>query len=122
MFFSLSSALFPPPPSLLVNGMSVISMVTLTNAGYSEVKGKHMNYSKFWYVKSGEAAQQISLSGQNGMLLVYTPAFMAAVSSFWIFPSHDLRFLLLSSSLALHFFKSIFEVCCNIIILCYVVL
>lgn len=111
--FSLNSVLFPLPSSFLVKGLSVIWTVTLGHSGYSEVKGKHINYSKFWNVKKpGEAAsQQTSLSAKTGMLLAYIPAFMASVSFFWIFPSHDLRFLLLSSALALHFFKRLFEVC-----------
>ncbi|KAK6933636.1 3-oxo-5-alpha-steroid 4-dehydrogenase, C-terminal [Dillenia turbinata] len=44
------------------------------------------------------------------MLILYTPAFLAGVASFALFPNEGLRFLLLSSALTIHFFKRDFEV------------
>ncbi|KAK4836154.1 hypothetical protein QYF36_019286 [Acer negundo] len=45
-----------------------------------------------------------------GMLFIYTPSFLAGLASFWLFPHHNFRFLLLVSALTIHFFKRIFEV------------
>lgn len=108
----LSAFLFPPPPSTFVNVMTVVSSTSLAMAGLSEIKGKHLQYSKFWNANSGSklSAQESKLSSKYGMLLVYTPAFLAGAASFWLFPSGDERFFLLKSALTLHFFKRIFEV------------
>ncbi|KAL4015593.1 hypothetical protein IC575_023182 [Cucumis melo] len=108
----LSAFLFPPPPSTFVNVMTVVSSTSLAMAGLSEIKGKHLQYSKFWNSNSGSklSAQESKLSSKYGMLLVYTPAFLAGAASFWLFPSGDERFFLLKSALTLHFFKRIFEV------------
>ncbi|CAJ1953144.1 unnamed protein product [Sphenostylis stenocarpa] len=105
----LLSFIFPPPPSLVVSAMSVISLVSLANTGLSEVRGKHLNYSKFWNVNPS-AEKQIKLSSKAGMLLLYTPAFLAGLASFWIFPHEGLRSTLLQSAVTLHFFKRVFEV------------
>lgn len=106
------SFLFPPPPIIFVTAMSVISFTSLAYTGFSEIRGKHLQYSKFWNVASPKASKtkQIKLSSRTGMLLLYTPAFLAGLASFVLFPSQDLRFLLLDSALTLHFFKRIFEV------------
>ncbi|KAI3678302.1 hypothetical protein L6452_37589 [Arctium lappa] len=42
----ISTLLFPPPSSLFVKAMSILSRVSLANGGYMETKGKHMQYSK----------------------------------------------------------------------------
>ncbi|XP_048326985.2 uncharacterized protein LOC125421678 [Ziziphus jujuba] len=112
---TLLGFMFPPPPSLFINTMSVISATSLAVSGLSEIRGKHLQYSKFWDVSHPQNPQpknQIKLSSRTGMLLLYTPAFLAAFSSFLFFPINggDIRFLLLSSALALHFFKRDFEV------------
>ena len=104
------SFIFPPPPSLFIKAMSVVSLTSLANAGFSETRGKHMNYSKFWNANSLQSITKIKLSSRTGMLFLYTPAFLAALTSFVLFPHHDFRTLLLKSALALHFFKRIFEV------------
>lgn len=98
---------FPPPPSLLVTAMSVVSFASMANAGLSELKGKHMEYSKFWEVKSG---RKYKVDSRTGMIVCYTPAFLAGVASFALFPDESFRFLLLTSALSIHFFKRIFEV------------
>ncbi|MBS2599816.1 hypothetical protein KFY57_27230, partial [Salmonella enterica subsp. enterica serovar Typhimurium] len=40
--------LFPCPPNLLISAMSVVSLVSLVSSGFSEARGKHFQYSKFW--------------------------------------------------------------------------
>ncbi|KAM7526735.1 hypothetical protein LguiA_016637 [Lonicera macranthoides] len=123
--FSSSSSIlmrliYPPPPSLYVTAMSVVTAASLINAGIMEIKGKHMQYSKFLKVApkssssnnsySGEQQQQ-KISSRTGMLVLYTPAFLAGVASFALFPvEEDLRFKMLCSALTLHFFKRVFEV------------
>ncbi|KAM7532230.1 hypothetical protein LguiB_035640 [Lonicera macranthoides] len=123
--FSSSSSIlmrliYPPPPSLYVTAMSVVTAASLINAGIMEIKGKHMQYSKFLNVApkssssnnsySGEQQQQ-KISSRTGMLVLYTPAFLAGVASFALFPvEEDLRFKMLCSALTLHFFKRVFEV------------
>ncbi|KAK6933634.1 3-oxo-5-alpha-steroid 4-dehydrogenase, C-terminal [Dillenia turbinata] len=102
----LQSFLFPPPPSFFITAMSVISFASLTYSGFLEARGKHLQYSKF----SDSKSREIKVSSKTGMLILYTPAFLAGVASFALFPSEGLRFLLLSSALTIHFFKRDFEV------------
>ncbi|CAK9316940.1 unnamed protein product [Citrullus colocynthis] len=108
----LSAFLFPPPPSTFVNVMTVVSSTAMAMAGISEINGKHLQYSKFWNANSvpKHSSEETKLSSKYGMLLAYTPAFLAGAASFWLFPSGDERILLLKSALTLHFFKRIFEV------------
>ncbi|KAG2273830.1 hypothetical protein Bca52824_056385 [Brassica carinata] len=113
----VTSFVYPPPPSILLNTMSVVGLVSLAKVGWSEVRGIHLKYSKFNNNKTSSSSSPQpqkhplgSFSSRTGMLLLYTPAFLAAASSFFVLPSDDLRFLLLKSALALHFFKRIFEV------------
>lgn len=97
------------PPSFLITAMSVVALVILTLMAISEVMGKHLKYSKFWNVNSsGKSA--IKLSSRTGMLMLYTPAFLGGLASFWIFPHQSFRLLLLTSALTFHFFKRDFEV------------
>uniref|UniRef100_A0A7N0U5P5 3-oxo-5-alpha-steroid 4-dehydrogenase C-terminal domain-containing protein n=1 Tax=Kalanchoe fedtschenkoi TaxID=63787 RepID=A0A7N0U5P5_KALFE len=108
----LSAVFFPPPPSTFVTAMSVISVVSLANAGLSEIRGKHLQYSKFWNANGAKSSPLagIKLSGKAGMALLYVPALVAALASFVVYPVEDVRFLLICSALALHFFKRVFEV------------
>ncbi|KAL3523700.1 hypothetical protein ACH5RR_016534 [Cinchona calisaya] len=106
---------YPLPPSLFVSAISLISFASLTNAGFMEIKGKHMQYSKFLNVGSSSADKNIKakkqLSSKTGMLIFYTPAFLAGLASFALFSDKGyLRFTLLRSALTIHFFKRIFEV------------
>ncbi|KAL2334923.1 hypothetical protein Fmac_016136 [Flemingia macrophylla] len=103
----LLNFIFPPPA--LVSGMSVINFVSLANAGFSETRGKHMNHSKFWNANSTEQ-RQIKLTSKSGMLMLYTPAFLAGLASFWIFPHEGFRSSFLQAAVTLHFFKRVFEV------------
>ncbi|KAF3434379.1 hypothetical protein FNV43_RR25482 [Rhamnella rubrinervis] len=106
--------IFPPPPSLFINTMSVITVTSLAFSGLSEIRGNHLQYSKFWDVNppksSSPTNRTIKLSSRAGMLFLYTPAFLAALSSFLLFPNGDVRLLLLNLALTLHFFKRDFEV------------
>ncbi|MED6205897.1 hypothetical protein PIB30_022028 [Stylosanthes scabra] len=107
---ALLNFLFPPPPSLVVSALSVVSLVSLTNTGFSEMRGKHLNYSKFWNATTADYSKQIKLSSRAGMLLLYTPAFLAGAASFFIFPNDGLRSTLLNSAVTFHFLKRILEV------------
>lgn len=108
----VTSFVYPPPPSILLNCMSVVGLAALAKIGWSEVTGNHLKYSKFGVSSSPQPQKQRfgSISSRNGMLWLYTPAFLAAAASFFVLPCDDLRFLLLKSALALHFFKRVFEV------------
>ena len=104
---------FPPPSSgVVVTAMSVVSFASMANAGLSELRGKHMEYSKFWKQKQGRN-KAVVVDSRRGMIVCYTPAFLAALlaSSFPLtFPHENFRFFLLTSALSIHFFKRIFEV------------
>lgn len=109
MMFILLKLFFPPP--FLIKAMSVICVLTLGNVGLSEVRGKHMQYSKFLNIGEGKpVGKKILVSSRTGMLIAYTPPFLAGAASFGIFPYGDLRFLLVKSALTFHFFKRILEV------------
>jgi hypothetical protein len=107
----LQGFIFPPPASLFITGMSAIGLTSLAVTGFSEVRGKHLQYSKFWNVNSPKhGRKQIELSSRTGMLFLYTPAFLAGLASFALFRHQDVRFLLLQAALTLHFFKRVYEV------------
>ncbi|XP_062091671.1 uncharacterized protein LOC133797693 [Humulus lupulus] len=124
---------FPPPPSIFLNTLSLISIPSFALGGLSEFRGNNMPYSKFFtnntnnnnnnnHVTATNLQKQSSsqekktkeVSSRLGMLICYTPAFLASLAFYLLFPqeSYNLRMLLLSSALALHFFKRIFEVLC----------
>lgn len=106
MFMNL---MFPPPSSIFVTTMSIISFIAIAYYGISEIRGKHLNYSKFWNANNN-SGKQIKFSSKVGMLLLYTPAFLAAAASFWIFPDEGFRSTVLHSALTIHYFKRVFEV------------
>lgn len=115
----LQTFLFPPPPSVFVTAMSFISFGSLANAGFSELKGKHMQYSKFlnWNPNNQQKSpsstitqQKSKFSSQIGMAILYTPAFLFGFASFFIFPDEGLRFFLLRFTLTIHFLKRVLEV------------
>ncbi|KAL9668991.1 hypothetical protein QQ045_006532 [Rhodiola kirilowii] len=103
--------------------MSFISVVSLANTGLSEIRGKHLQYSKFWNANRAKSSPLagIKLSGRAGMALLYAPAMVAALASFVIYPDKDVRFVLICSALAIHFFKRILELLpfygnCNLLV------
>lgn len=109
---------FSPPPSLFLNTLSVINLPSFAISGFSELRGQNLQYSKFWnnVGNNGIAAQksnkeQAKVDSRAGMLICYTPAFLASVALLLLFPHEgNVRILLLNSALALHFLKRIFEV------------
>ncbi|KAL9672511.1 hypothetical protein QQ045_028762 [Rhodiola kirilowii] len=71
--------------------MSFISVVSLASTGLSEIRGKHLQYSKFWNANLAKSSPlaSIKLSGRAGMALFYAPAMVAALASFVIYPDKD---------------------------------
>ncbi|XP_050365323.1 uncharacterized protein LOC126783833 [Argentina anserina] len=104
---------FPPPASVFVTGMSIFSL-TMASAGISEIRGKNMEYSKFRKSSNpseSEKSKQIYISGKRGMQIAYTPAFLAGLTSLVFLPHNDdIRYLLISSALTIHFLKRLLEV------------
>ncbi|KAK8999186.1 hypothetical protein V6N11_070362 [Hibiscus sabdariffa] len=96
------------PPSLALTAASVLALISLSILGVLETRGIHMKYSKFFNASSSSFSSKVP--SRVGMFLLYTPAFLVGVASFWLFPDGDLRFLLLKSAITIHFFKRIFEV------------
>lgn len=101
--------MLPTPPSLYITGLSVSTLAVISFLGLSEVFGIHLGYSKFF---KSTSPKRVQVSSRIGMLLCYTPSFLAALASLLLlFPHHnDVRFLLLSLALTLHYFKRNFEV------------
>ncbi|KAG1333884.1 3-oxo-5-alpha-steroid 4-dehydrogenase 2 [Cocos nucifera] len=107
----LSNLLFPPPPSLFITTMSVITFVGISNGGLSEVRGKHIRYSKFVNTNSPNNREEMKLPSRIGMLVAYTPALIASLASLSILDNiGEPRCLLLNSALCVHFFKRVVEV------------
>ncbi|GMG99507.1 hypothetical protein Nepgr_001347 [Nepenthes gracilis] len=105
-----------PPHSVFVTAMSVISFGAGLYIGFNEIIGKHLQYSKLFNTKiyrsgdQSEAKQPITVPGRVGMLIVYTPAFLVGLASFFLLPGTGLRFFLLRSGLTVNFLKRILEV------------
>ncbi|XP_074575895.1 uncharacterized protein LOC141832303 [Curcuma longa] len=104
---------YPPPPSIFLTAMSAISCTSLALIGVSEVRGKHLAYSKFWNANKprGGGADRVRISSRAGMLFLYTPALLAAAAAFAV-PGlvADERGLLVALALLLHFLKRDLEV------------
>ncbi|GMI80513.1 hypothetical protein like AT5G16010 [Hibiscus trionum] len=96
------------PPSLDLTAASLLVLISLAILGFLELSGIHLKYSKFFNASSSSISSKVP--SRVGMFLLYTPAFLVGVASFWLFPDGDLRFLLLKSAITIHFFKRIFEV------------
>lgn len=105
--------IYPPPPSLFTTAMSAMSAASLANAGLSEARGVHLQYSKFTLTPNKK------VPSRTGMLVLYSPAFLAGLASFFFFPDEGLRFLILRSAVSLHFFKRILEVKLQLLSLFY---
>ncbi|XP_004292044.1 PREDICTED: very-long-chain enoyl-CoA reductase-like [Fragaria vesca subsp. vesca] len=105
---------FAPPASMFITVMSVISFTGSANAGFSELRGKNMQYSKFWKnskQSDSQNSKQIYISGRRGMQIAYAPAFLAGLTSLVFFPHNDdIRYLLVSLTLTIHFLKRLLEV------------
>ncbi|TYI62255.1 hypothetical protein E1A91_D10G231900v1 [Gossypium mustelinum] len=100
------------PPTLLLTGASVLTLLSLAILGVLEIRGINMKYSKFVNAAASSSSSSISfiVPSRVGMLLLYTPAFLVGVASFWLYPADDSRFLFLKSAVTIHFFKRLFEV------------
>ncbi|XP_071937469.1 uncharacterized protein [Coffea arabica] len=104
---------YSPPSSFFISAMSIINFASLANSGFMESKGKNIQYAKFFNagsVKTSSADKKAKLSGRIGMLIFYSPALLASVASFALFPDEGLRFDLLRLALTIHFSKRVFEV------------
>lgn len=100
-------------PSIWVALATVMTLISTVYLGIAEIIGNHLEYSKFANsssVKKPSNKQGIKLSSRTGMLILYTPAFLAGLVSFFVFPGGDLRFMLLKFAVTFHFFKRDFEV------------
>eukprot|EP00262_Sarcandra_glabra_P016544 TRINITY_DN5437_c0_g1_i1.p1 TRINITY_DN5437_c0_g1~~TRINITY_DN5437_c0_g1_i1.p1 ORF type:complete len:265 (-),score=15.39 TRINITY_DN5437_c0_g1_i1:90-884(-) len=106
----LLSFIFAPPSSIYLNAMTVFTFLSLCYSAFSEVNGKPLQYSKFWNVNSKEGKKEMMISSLMGMLLLYMPAFLGAVSLLSVSADTGSRCLLVTWVLAIHFFKRILEV------------
>ncbi|KAI3757199.1 hypothetical protein L6452_04733 [Arctium lappa] len=95
-------------PSIWITAMTVATLISTAYLSFAEMMGNHLQYSKFTSSNSDKKPQGIKVSSRTGMLILYTPAFLAGVVSFFVFPDDgdgDLRFLLLKFAVTFHFFK-----------------
>ncbi|XP_071732064.1 uncharacterized protein [Rutidosis leptorrhynchoides] len=100
-------------PSIWVTLATIVTLISTVYLGIAEVIGNHLEYSKFANsssTKKPSTKQGIKLSSRIGMLILYTPAFLAGVVAFFLLPGGDLRFFLVKLAVTFHFFKRDFEV------------
>ncbi|CAL5322101.1 unnamed protein product [Camellia sinensis] len=123
MITLLERVVYEEPSNLFTMAMPPIIFLSLAILGLAEASGIHLQYSKFCInmnfmnmVGSSSSSSSshnhsvIKLSSRTGMLIVYTPPFLAGVASFILFSGGDSRFLLVKSALTFHFFKRVMEV------------
>ena len=94
-------------PSIYTTALSGITLLFLAYLGISETLGNHLKYSKFWNVNSQKSGGGIKLPSRTGMLLLYSPAAVADLASFLIFPGGGIRFLMLKLAITIHFSKRV---------------
>ncbi|KAF5805946.1 putative 3-oxo-5-alpha-steroid 4-dehydrogenase (NADP(+)) [Helianthus annuus] len=98
-------------PSVWVTVATVMTLLSTVYLGFAEIIGSHLQYSKFTNSSAKQAvAAGTKVSSRTGMLMLYTPAFVAGVVSFFVFPGGGVRFFLLKVVVTFHFFKRDFEV------------
>lgn len=98
-------------PSTWVTATTIVTLISTVYLGFAEMIGNHLQYSKF--ANSGNkplAKQGVKISSRTGMLILYTPAFLAGLVSFFVLPGADLRLVLLKFAVTFHFFKRDLEV------------
>ncbi|XP_071732063.1 uncharacterized protein [Rutidosis leptorrhynchoides] len=96
-------------PSIWVTATTVMTLIATVYLSIHEMIGNHLQYSKFTNSKPVQK-QGIKVSSKTGMLILYTPAFLAGVVTFFLLPGGDLRFFLLKFAVTFHFFKRDLEV------------
>ncbi|CAI9265967.1 unnamed protein product [Lactuca saligna] len=109
----ISLFLFPSPPTLFINAMSIFNLLALITSGYMEMIGKNKQYAKFCDATDSNKPKEKKnhkLPSRIGMLVFYTPSFLVGLVSFAVFPHQDPRFVMVISILTIHFFKRILEV------------
>ncbi|MBA0749862.1 hypothetical protein Gogos_003740 [Gossypium gossypioides] len=78
------------PPSLVLVAASVLSLISLAILGVLETREIHLKYSKFFNASSSSSSSiSFKVPSRVGMFLIYTPAFLVGVASFWLFPDGD---------------------------------
>nr|XP_043614352.1 steroid 5-alpha-reductase DET2-like [Erigeron canadensis] len=102
-------------PSVWVTATTIATLISTLYLIFAEIMGNHLQYSKF--ANSNKTASTtnkqeagVKIPSRIGMLIFYTPAFLAGLVSFFLFPGGDLRFFLLKLAVTLHFFKRDLEV------------
>lgn len=105
------SLIFREPSSLYVTAISGVTLLFVGYLGISELMGKHLNYSKFWNVQNSPSTyvKKVKISSRTGMLLLYSPAAIAGLSSFLISPNGGVRYLMVKAAVSIHFSKRVFE-------------
>ncbi|KAI7756355.1 hypothetical protein M8C21_015622, partial [Ambrosia artemisiifolia] len=96
-------------PSGWVTMATVVTLLSTIYLGFAEIIGSHLQYSKFTNNSKHDDDGMMKVSSRRGMLILYTPAFLAGFVSFFVFPGGGLRFLFLKLALTFHFFKRDFE-------------
>ena len=96
--------------SLYMKALSWTTLAAISLLGFSEAVGNHLGYSKLLNLGP---QNQAKVPGKLGMLLLYTPSFLAGLASLTLLLPHhhnDVRFVLVTLALTLHYFKRVFEV------------
>ncbi|MCE3052505.1 hypothetical protein HAX54_052792 [Datura stramonium] len=103
-------------PSSIITAITVVTFLFLAYLGFSEIIGKHLQYSKFWNVNPNSASSHSSnflqgkLSSRTGMFILYAPACVMGFASFLLYPDGGTRFMMLKSAVTIHFLKRVLEV------------
>ncbi|KAJ6906862.1 hypothetical protein NC652_024308 [Populus alba x Populus x berolinensis] len=93
-------------PYLLLKFTLQCQFVMLGYVGLSEIRGKHLQYSKFLNVGANNAnKKQIQVSSRTATLIAYKLSFLASAVSLGLFPNEDLGFLFVESTLTLQFLQ-----------------
>ncbi|KAG8390822.1 hypothetical protein BUALT_Bualt01G0123500 [Buddleja alternifolia] len=94
--------IYEEPSSIYIKSYYGATLLALAYLAISEVVGKHLQYSKFCNTtkSNNNNNKQILLSSKIGMLLLYTPALLAGISSFGVFPNGGISgFMVLDSAI-----------------------
>ncbi|KAL3523702.1 hypothetical protein ACH5RR_016536 [Cinchona calisaya] len=107
----LQNLVYQEPSSIYLTAISGVTFLFLAYLGISEIIGNHLKYSKFWNVNSRKTSGGggIKLSSRPGMILLYAPAALLGLASFFIFPGGGIRFLMLKLAVTVHFSKRVLE-------------